>query len=123
MATSKAKLAALLLDDENGTHASVLPAAPPAPAEAEHLPPIPVTRDQVFWRVDRALRLQDRGLIAVLRPHTHPLDPSEYDIWEVELKNGGQVQQIDLIERAVELGVLDLKVESPMQFWTGTLTP
>ena len=61
-------------------------------------------------------------------PPAPPLEPtgpvpgvaSTYELYECELADGdgGRVREIDLIERAIEMGCLDLKLETPVNFWT-----
>jgi hypothetical protein len=87
----------------------------------ERLPRIPVTRDEIFRRLDRELRLHEAGLLAAPKPRSGPLDQTDYWIFEAALCDGGRVKRISLIERAVELGCLDLNAETPVQHWQGDL--
>jgi hypothetical protein len=89
--------------------------------DVEEQPPtacIPVTRDEIYARLDHVLRQRNCALLATPQPRTGPLDPQQYWLFEVELKDGGRVSRIDLIKRARELGLVEA-FETPTEHWQG----
>jgi hypothetical protein len=81
---------------------------------------IPVTKDELFMRLNRELQLQDRALIASPMPRANALAAADYWLFEVELRDSGKVRRVDLIRRARELGCLE-DFETPVEHWQGAL--
>jgi hypothetical protein len=89
----------------------------------DHLAPIPCSRDAVFYRVDQILRAQGRALVAMQLPQANVLDAPEFDVFEVEMRDGGTVTKVEVIKRGTALGCLDLNIERPVIHWMGTFMP
>jgi hypothetical protein len=87
-------------------------------AEEQPLARIPVRRDELYARLDHALRLRGCALLATPMPRASVLAPQQYHLFEVELKDGGRVSRIDLIKRIRELGLIE-NFESPVEHWKG----
>lgn len=83
------------------------------------LGPVPVSRDAVYERLRRELQWRNRTLVAQAAALPHPLQPAQYVIFEVELADNGRVTQVDLGARAIELGLLDPRVERIVDHWQG----
>jgi hypothetical protein len=82
-----------------------------------------LTREDLFWRIDGALRKQQLPCTLIFTASRGPnvLDPIELDIWIAPLKHGGKVKAVtDLEALGVELGCFDPQVESPLQWWRDT---
>ncbi len=82
------------------------------PADEESANKVPVSEAELFDRLDAELRLRDAALIRTPKPRTSPVEPPAYWYWEAALRIGGRVVAVDLAKRAVELGVLDVSIET-----------
>jgi hypothetical protein len=78
-----------------------------------------LTREDLFWRIDAALRKQEPPCTLIFTASRGPnvLDPIELDIWIAPLKHGAKVRAVEDLEAlGVELGCFDRQVESPLQW-------
>ena len=78
---------------------------------------IPVSRSELYHRLDEHLRREERSaLFAIRYPGRTPFDESHYDIFEAEMRDNGRVKLIDLVKRSRDLGLLG-ETESPIPNW------
>jgi hypothetical protein len=78
---------------------------------------VPIDLGAIFHRLDAHLRNNcNTALLAVLMPQSDSLRPAEFWIFEAGLVHGGSVREIDLVQRANELGILEA-CESPLSHW------
>ena len=78
---------------------------------------IPVRRGDIYSRLDSHLRqYESSALLSAEQPRANILAPVMFDVFEADLRNGGRVRQIDLIERAEQLGLIS-ENESPLVSW------
>jgi hypothetical protein len=78
---------------------------------------VPVALCAVHERTDLFLRENyGHALIATEDERANALATRTFTIFEVELREGGKVKQIDLVRRARELKILE-PCESPLNFW------
>jgi hypothetical protein len=86
------------------------------PAE-QPLATIPVSRSELYHRLDEYLRREQRAaLFAIRYPGRTPFDEASYDIFEAEMRDNGRVKLIDLVKRSKDLGLLG-ETESPIPNW------
>jgi hypothetical protein len=77
---------------------------------------IPVSRSELYGRLDSELRKAGSALAAVHYPVTNPFLEPIVEVFECELRTGGRVKEIDLEKRSRELNLIT-ETESPIQNW------
>lgn len=85
----------------------------------EDAPPrslVPVTMDTLFARLDAMLR-PDAALLRSPRPRANVLAEQQFDVYLAEMRSGGKVTKIQLVDYSLKHGVFDPEVESPILHW------
>jgi hypothetical protein len=116
---------------EQDCHAGVtIPAAENAMLEGadviEHpeVTRIPIRRGDLYSRLDSHLRqYESSALLSAEQPRANILAPVMFDVFEADLRNGGRVRHIDLIERAKQLGLISENESPCCSFGLGQTSP
>jgi hypothetical protein len=78
----------------------------------------PIDLGAIFHRLDAHLRNHcNTALIAVPMPQEDTLFEAQFWIFEADLVHGGSIREIDLVQRATELSVLDVSCETALSHW------
>jgi hypothetical protein len=84
---------------------------------AEPAAKIPVSRSELYHRLDEHLRREEgAALLAVRYAPANPFQEAIYQIFEAPMRAGGIVKEIDIVKRARDLGLLG-ETESPIPNW------
>jgi hypothetical protein len=73
---------------------------------------IPIGVREILERLSRELNKQNREVLW-LEFAGRPYEPPRIEAFEIVLQDGAPVKRIKIVERAIELGVIDLARESP----------
>jgi hypothetical protein len=85
---------------------------PPPRAKAS----LPVALDDVFLRLHNTLVKQGLALQATMSKQATAYEPAQWDIFEIEIWDGGRVKRIDMVARAREVGAIE-DYEIPAPVW------
>jgi hypothetical protein len=78
---------------------------------------IPVSRSELYHRLDEYLRREEGSCLAAVRyAPANPFLEAVYEIFESELRDGGRVSKIDIVKRSRDLGLIG-ETESPIENW------